>query len=112
MIDKKFSKEAFESCGINSPEAKRLSEELAAEIAKEMHLAVEIALRQVVERLQQLGHKLIKEAPEYDDEYAAWSYSYRDIGKDQSLNDHRLRIHFDTQVCTGYPHYLKTQEDA
>lgn len=107
MIDKRFSADEFEKLGRDSEEANVLHKELATEIAVEMHEAIYSAFCEIAQKLQALGHNFTEDEPEYRSEYDAWGYAFRDLGKDRELSDHKLRIHLDTQICTGYPNYYK-----
>ena len=105
MIDNRFSSSEFEKFGRNSKEANLLHKKLAYEIAQERHEAIYPVFEGIASKLKALGHELIEDEPEYDPEYDSWEYAFRDLGEDRGEFDHKLRVHLDTQICTGYPNY-------
>ncbi len=106
MIDEKFSSFAFEQCGLDTEEAKALSDLLAQEIQQNLELVIKNKLEQAIGKLNAMGHelKLIEEKADY-------------IGYSAVLNanpkcSYRLRIDFDSLVMTGYSHLNSLEEDA
>jgi hypothetical protein len=116
MIDERFSAASFEVLGRSTPKARLLCKELEAEIAAELDAVVHESFRRIAGRLRELGHDPKEELPNYSAEYASWHYTFRDFGAyDEKWTDHRLRIHLDTQVSSGYPHFCnapKKDSDA
>jgi len=106
MIDKRFNKNEFERLGRNSNEAKRRIAELNAEIATQMHKAVEKEFRNIANTLRELGHALEEDEVEIIVPDMR-GYTFKDRGSKPEVRrlTHALRIHFDTLVCGGYPHY-------
>lgn len=102
MIDERFTPAAFERLLSDRAAVERLCHTLGTEIAAEMHGTVEIAFRRVAERLRRLGHELPERAPEVGAEYNSRGYAYR-LWESMERERHKLRIHFDTQVCVFFP---------
>jgi hypothetical protein len=104
MIDEKFSSFAFEQCGLDTEEAKKLSDLLAQEIQQNLGLVIKNKLEQAIGKLNEMGHelKLIEEKADY-------------IGYSAVLNtnpkcSYKLRIDFDSVVMTGYSHLNSLEE--
>ena len=103
MIDKRFSSEEFEKLGRDTDEANALHKELANEIASVINEVTRPAFTALANELRALGHSLDEDDPVYDEEYSSWGYTFRDVGNDRGIFDHKLRVHLDTQISTGYP---------
>src|SRR5882724_1876740 len=58
MNFEKYSKEQFESLGLNTAAARKLADELQDDVNEEIHAAVLPAFLDIVERLNALGHHL------------------------------------------------------
>lgn len=102
MIDERFVPAAFAGLPEDGPAVKSLCRELGAEVAAELHRAVEGAFRRVADRLRALGHDLPEQAPDFDPEFNSWHYSYRPGGSADRERYH-LRLFLDTQVCVFFP---------
>jgi hypothetical protein len=98
MDFEKYSKREFESCGIDSPAARELADELQDDVAKEIHDSVLAAFLRVVEGLNAHGHDL-------------QPYGEINIG-DISFRDERvegqcfLRLACDSTISAGYSHTI------
>ena len=57
MNFEKYSKQRFESLGLNTPAARKLADELQIDVNDEIHEAVLSAFQQVVQRLNVQGHR-------------------------------------------------------
>lgn len=66
MVDERFSGEAFEAAGLDTPESRALSDALADAVSREMIGAVSARLREIVVELNRMGHKLQLEQSEPD----------------------------------------------
>lgn len=102
MIDERFVPAAFARFPDDGPEVAALCRDLGAEIAAELHQAIDGAFRRVADRLRALGHDLPEQAPGFDPEFNSWHYAYRP-GGDAERERFHLRIFLDTQVCVFYP---------
>ena len=98
MIDEKFSQEAFESLGLDTPEANKLAQELAKEVQNEIHEVLYPAFQQIIEKLNKMGHNLKL----YEDVIPG-DIAYRDDSNDNGHYKCKLRVALDTVVSTGYP---------
>jgi hypothetical protein len=98
MIDERFSSERFMACGLDTPEAAALAEELQKEIELAMDDAVKSAFRNIAVHLNEMGHNLRTE------EDVIGTLTFRDDWTDETGYHCKLRIGFDTVVSTGYAH--------
>lgn len=105
MVDERFSSESFDALGLDSEAAKELSELLADETLKEIHVVAESAFQKIIERLNKMGHNLKLE-------YSAipGDISYRDDWKDRSGYHCKLRLGLDIIVSAGYAHLISEDE--
>ncbi len=106
MVDERFSEAAFLACGLDTPAAKQLADQLADQIHAEMHPLIEAKVREIVERLNGMGHhlKLLEEpVPGY--------IGYRDDYEDEGGYHCRLRVAFDSIVSTGYAQMFDPDAD-
>jgi len=94
MDFKKYSKQQFESLGLNSPAARRLADELQDDVNAEIHATILPAFLNIVERLNALGHRL-----EMSDESRVGDITYRDEPIDEQCY---LRLACDTVISAGY----------
>jgi hypothetical protein len=98
MVDQRFSSSAFESCGLDSDEARKLADLLAIEVEMEMQEAVKTKLSAIVGRLNEMGHNLKPE------QIALGVLSYRDDYEDAQRYHCKLRVAVDVIISTGYAH--------
>jgi hypothetical protein len=102
MVDERFSMQAFSELGLDTFEARELADLLANEILKEMHVQIEIKMREIIGRLNSMGHHLrLYEESELGD------IDYRDDVS--NAEDYRcfLRVSHSSVVSTGYAHLYK-----
>lgn len=106
MIAKKFSSSAFEQCGLDTAEAKELSDLLAQEIQQKLELVIKKKLEKVIEKINGMGHnlKLIEEKADY--------VGYSAILNTNPEYGYKLRIDFDSVVIAGYSHLISLEEDT
>ena len=104
MIDQRFSSSAFESCGLDSEEARKLADLLAIEVEMEMEEAVKTKMTSIVGRMNEMGHNLKPE------QIALGELSYRDDYLDAQGYHCKLRVAVDVIISTGYAHL--TSPDA
>jgi hypothetical protein len=101
MIDERFSASAFEAHGVDTEEAMKLADALAEEIQQELHTVIEPKLRDIVKKLNAMGHHLkLYEEPNPGD------ISFRDDAETESGYNCKLRVAFDSVVSTGYAHLI------
>jgi hypothetical protein len=102
MDFEKYSKQHFESLGLNSPAARRLADELQDDVNAEIHAVVLPAFLNIVQRLNAQGHRL-----EMYDETRVGDITYRDEPVDgQSY----LRLACDTVISAGYADTVTVDE--
>lgn len=58
MNFEKYSKQQFESRGLNTPAARQLADELQDDVAREIHIAVLEEFRKIIDALNAKGHNL------------------------------------------------------
>lgn len=104
MDFEKYSKEKFASLGLNTPDARRLADELRSEVHKVIQSEVSPAFLDVIEQLNAQGHNL-----KIPDDPHAGDLSFRDEPiKDQCC----LRLGCDVVINAGYAHDIElTQKD-
>jgi hypothetical protein len=99
MVDERFSYNAFEARGLDTQAARDLADVLADEIQQEMHNLIVEHFLTIIERLNQMGHKLKPLYPPRPGDFA-----YRDDWEDESGYHCKLRVAWDSVVSTGYAH--------
>jgi len=104
MIDERFAAGKFKALGIDTPAAKKLTEELADEVNTELHEVVAAGAKDIVDRLNEMGHELKVE------EFNLGSVSFRDDFEDDNGYHCRLRLAVDTVVSSGYAHLAEPQD--
>jgi hypothetical protein len=104
MIDKRFSKEAFAECGMDTQAARDLADSLAQEVGEEVHQILQEYMHRMIVRLNEMGHNLRLESDSPGDNLYPGNISYRDDWQDQDSYHCRLRIAIDTVISTGYAH--------
>jgi hypothetical protein len=102
MDFEKYSKLQFESCGIDSPAARELADELQDDVAKEIHDSVLVAFLRVVEGLNAHGHDLQPYG-----ESSIGDISFRDEGVEGQCF---LRLACDSTISAGYSHTITAYE--
>jgi hypothetical protein len=105
MDDRKFSKEQFDKCGVDSEAALMLADLLQQEVGQEIHKVVLPALEHIVQGLNREGHNLTPS------EAKVGNLSYMDVSPDGKV---RLRLHCDVVISSGYAHMYsddKTPEE-
>jgi hypothetical protein len=102
MNYEKYSKQQFESLGLNSPTARQLADELQDDVNAEIHAAVLPAFLNIVERLNAQGHRL-----EMYDETRVGDITYRDEPIDGQCH---LRLACDTVISAGYADTMTVDE--
>jgi hypothetical protein len=102
MNFEKYSKQQFESLGLNSPAARQLAEKLQDDVTEEIHAEVLAAFLNVVKGLNAQGHNLIP-----DGEIRAGDISFRDESVEGQCY---LRLGCDVVISAGYAHTLTVDE--
>ena len=102
MNFEKYSKQQFDACGLDTPAARRLADELQDEVTREIHGAVLAAFMKVIEGLNARGHNLTP----YD-EIQIGDISFRDESGEGRCN---LRLACDVVISAGYGHTLAADE--
>lgn len=102
MNIEKYSKRQFEACGLDTPAARQLADELQDDVAREIHGAVLAAFVKVVEGLNARGHNLTP----YD-EIRMGEIHFRDEPNDGRCN---LRLACDVVISAGYSHTYTADE--
>ena len=97
----KYSNELFEAAGLDSAAARKLADQLAADVAQEVHVVVLPKLQELVAGLRSVGHQL----QPYED-IRIGDVSYRD---EPSPGMCRLRLACDTVISTGYAHTVEPE---
>jgi len=107
MIDDRFSAKSFETLGRNTPAAKSLAELLQDEIEQEIGGPVFTALRQIVARLNDMGHNL--RLCDNDDPS---NLAFRDDSGEPGTSTYhcRLRVAIDWVASSGYPHHVSADD--
>ena len=98
----KYSRAAFEACGRNSDDARRLSERLQEVVNAELHPVILAAFQRVVAALNARGHDLRP----YGD-IVAGDVSFRD---QTSQCDCKLRLACDVIISAGYSHTMTPEQ--
>lgn len=94
MNFKKYSKQAFEDSGLNTPEARKLANELENDVAQEIHMTVLEEFRKIIDALNAQGHNL-----EVYGEMKIGDIAFRDEPKDGQC---KLRLGCDVVISAGY----------
>ncbi|MBH8575062.1 hypothetical protein I8752_18975 [Nostocaceae cyanobacterium CENA369] len=97
MIDERFSEQSFVKCGLDTDEARELSNLLAEEILKELKLLINSQLLEIIHCLNQLGHNIALYEEKKD--YIGFCDNCLNID-----NYYKLKIDFDIIIATGYAH--------
>lgn len=98
MLDHRFSLAEFDRRGLDTEEAQQLAELLAEEVTKELQTAIEPVFRDIVLRLNEMGHQLKPE------QVGLGEISYRDDYSDQRGYHCKLRLALDLILSAGYAH--------
>ena len=101
MIIERYSKREFAARGLGTDEAKRLATELQAGAELELRNMLEPAVRQIVNRLNELGHNLKFEL--VDPGNLPGESNYGDYSKGGENPGYSLRFSADIVVTCGYP---------
>ena len=101
MNYEKYSKQQFESLGLDSPAARTLAHELEDDVTAEIHGEVLAAFSRVVEELNARGHNLKA------DEINIGDIAFRDESADGQCY---LRLGCDVVISAGYSHFLTAEE--
>ena len=96
MSFEKYSKEQFRSLGWNTPDARKLADELEVKVNELIHPAVLDAFSKVVNQLNAHGHNLTN----YDDKRPG-NISFRDEPVEGQCH---LRLGCNVVTCAGYGH--------
>ena len=99
MLTAKFSRNEFEKLPLGSKASNQLHAELEAQIAEELHNAIEGKFKAIAQQLRELGHDFTEQKPEYDSAFASWNYEYID---EENENNPRIWLHTQVGVMTGY----------
>jgi hypothetical protein len=102
MNFEKYSKQQFESLGLNSAAARKLADELQDDVNAEIHASVLPAFLNIVECLNAQGHRL-----EMYDETRIGDISFRDEPIDGQCS---LRLACDTIISAGYARTMTVDE--
>ena len=103
MNFEKYSKQQFESRGLNTPAARMLADELQEDVTEEIHAAVLAVFQSVIERLNAQGHNL----KPYD-EIRAGDISFRDEPIEGQCY---LQLGCDVVISAGYSHTITVDEN-
>ena len=98
----RYSKAAFEVCGLNSEAARKLSDQLQEDVNADIHAAVLAAFERVVANLNARGHKLHPYG-----ELRPGDVDFRDQTND---DDCKLRLGYYVTMCAGYAHTVTPEE--
>lgn len=99
-----YSKKQFESLGLNTPDARKLADQLQADVNEVVHEAVLPAFSNVIKRLNAEGHNLTN----YDD-IRAGAISFRDEPTEGQCH---LRLVCDVVISAGYANAITLSEQA
>jgi hypothetical protein len=102
MDFEQYSKQHFEACGLDTPAARQLADELQDDVARGIHDAMLAAFLKVVEGLNLRGHNLTP----YD-EIQVGDISFRDESGDGQCN---LRLACYVVISAGYSHTVAPDE--
>jgi hypothetical protein len=102
MNFEKYSKQQFDSCGLDTSAARQLADELQDDVAKKIHEAVLATFLKVVEGLNAQGHNLKL----YGESHVG-DISFRDEPEKGQCN---LRLACDVVISAGYSHTLPEDE--
>ncbi|HEX8177233.1 MAG TPA: hypothetical protein VF543_19245 [Pyrinomonadaceae bacterium] len=102
MNFEKYSKQQFESLGLNTPAARKLADDLQNDVTEEIYAAVLAAFQKVVERLNAQGHNL-----KVDGEIRPGDISFRDELIEGQCH---LRLGCDVVISAGYAHTMTADE--
>ena len=98
-IDERFSKQAFEALGWASEESRVLCGQLDAEIHEMLRHLLVPAVREIVGRLNAMGHALVDFAPDGGD-----NIHYREPCVTASpIADYTMILAVDWVITVGYP---------
>ena len=100
----KYSKAAFESCGLNSEAARTLADQLQADVNVEMHSVLLSAFQKIISELNERGHHLRPYG-----EIRPGDVSFRDHTRH---DDCQLRLAYDVVISAGYSHTVTPQQAA
>jgi hypothetical protein len=93
MNFEKYTKQQFESRGLNSAAARKLADELENDVKKELQPIIAEAFQKIIERLNAKGHKL-----EVYGEITMGDIPFRD----ESQGECNLRLACDFVISSGY----------
>jgi hypothetical protein len=99
----KYSQFEFNRCGLDSPEARALADDLQNDVLMELHQAVLPIFEEIVTRLNALGHRLTI----YDS--APGEVAFRDESK---ATECALRLAYGIVISAGYSHLCRPGEEA
>lgn len=102
MNFKMFAKENFESLGLDSIGARRLSDSLEEEVQKQIHHDILKTFLKVVKELNSLGHNLQPEI------VSPGEITFRDQIDGEKC---KLRLAIDSIISAGYGHVIETQRE-
>ena len=102
MNFEKYTKQQFESRGLDTPAARQLADELQDDVTRDLHGAVLAAFIKVVEGLNARGHGLTPH-----DESRVGEISFRDESGEGRC---KLRLACDVVISAGYSHTLAADE--
>ena len=105
MIPERFSKREFDARGRGSDDAKQLAGELAEAMSRELQGALESAVQQLVDRLNEVGHDLKVESIDLG------NVGYGDYSEAGPTRNYNLQFAADLHVGCGYPDFADAAED-
>ncbi len=94
MNFEKYSKQQFESRGLNTSEARKLADELQDDVSREIHITVFEEFRKIIDALNAKGHNL-----QVYEEIRIGDIPFRDVSKDGQCN---LRLACDVVISAGF----------
>jgi hypothetical protein len=109
MIDERFSCDAFERLGRNTPAAEELAKTLRSAIDEAVFQELRAMGERIALRLRELGHVMTEVEAELDPVSGA-GVTFVDTSAGSSRDAHRLRFNLDLVVSTGYPGYVDAEE--
>lgn len=110
MIDKKFAYDVFEKLGLNSDEARKLSDELQIAVCEELSSILRQKMTDISQKLNTIGHNL--QVFEDEDEDGTIDYGFRDHNDNgvegrQIDYDCKLRLGISLVVSAGFRDLVK-----
>jgi hypothetical protein len=98
----KYSKAAFDACGLNNEAARKLSDQLQKDVNAELHPVILAAFERIVCGLNGRGHNLCPYGEIRAGDVSFW---------DQTMHrDCKLRLAYDVVISAGYAHTVTPEQ--